>query len=611
MLLIMDNFEHLLDGAPLVGEILQAAPNVSILATSRERLNLNAETLFVLSGMDFPDWETPEDALKYSAVALFMQSARRVKSDFELKADDLVYVARICRFVQGLPLGILLAAASAGMLSVKEIAQEISENFDFLETEMRDVPERQRSIRAVFDYSWQLLNEQERDSFMRLSVFRGGFTREAAQVVASATLKTLMALMNKSLLRRDLDGRYQIHELLRQYGEQRLNKAGATSATQEAHATFYAHFLQERWEDLKGRRQVGALAEIDPEFENIRSAWQWLVEKRRGRELGEAASSLWYYLDVSTLPYDGVALFRQAIEMLRSRSLPNQEKWVIGHLLGRLAWFQAVIGLKEECEANANEALTILRGERRLEETIMTLHSIGYAGLTYAQYAETEKAAEEAFRIAQDGINEWVMRNALAYRGAGLFFTGKVAEGRNFTEKSLTLSLSAGDLLVVGYASIGLWFDAMQQHNFQDAEKFSRQSLQANETLHMRGKIAQSCIYLGASLARQDQEVEGKSYFYRGIKLSHDLGIARDTLAYMLTSIEDYFSQVNKPFAVELLAMMLSNPACDNTISGWTEKTIVVLKAELPAAAYETGSVSKSSHLSECRHSDPIPYNSS
>ncbi|HLY26015.1 MAG TPA: protein kinase, partial [Aggregatilineales bacterium] len=151
-LLILDNFEHVLDGVGIVSEILQAAPDMKIIATSRERLNLGGETVFVLGGMDFPAWETPEDALNYSAVKLFVQSARRARPGFELQAADLDYVARICRLVQGMPLGILLAAAWVGTLSLQEIADEITHSLDFLATEQRDMPERQRSLRAVFEY---------------------------------------------------------------------------------------------------------------------------------------------------------------------------------------------------------------------------------------------------------------------------------------------------------------------------------------------------------------------------------------------------------------------------------------------------------------------------
>ena len=164
LLLVMDNFEHLLPGVSRLSELLGAAPGLQILTTSRERLNLQGELVFHLEGMDFPDWETPGDALEYSAVKLFLQSARRLRPGFELQAGDLQYVARICRQVQGMPLGILLASAWIEMLSPSEIAAELSRGLDLLAGELRDLPERQRSLRAVFEYSWGCLGLTSRAS---------------------------------------------------------------------------------------------------------------------------------------------------------------------------------------------------------------------------------------------------------------------------------------------------------------------------------------------------------------------------------------------------------------------------------------------------------------
>jgi predicted ATPase len=194
MLLILDNFEHLLDGTGLVTQILQVAPGLKIVATSRERLKLRDEQLFHLSGIDFPTPKTLEAAAETSAVKLFVDSARRVQPDFTLESDDLAQIAEICRLVQGMPLAILLAAAWVELLTPAEIAAELGQSLDFLESEWQDVPNRHHSMRAVFDHSWGLLSEPERETFQQLSVFRGGFTRQAAQEVAGASLKNLRDL---------------------------------------------------------------------------------------------------------------------------------------------------------------------------------------------------------------------------------------------------------------------------------------------------------------------------------------------------------------------------------------------------------------------------------
>jgi predicted ATPase len=266
----------------LIDEILVAAPGVKILVTSRERLNLQGESLFRLEGFNFPDWNSPEAALEYSAVKLFAQSARYAQPEFELRVDDLHAVANICRRLEGLPLGIILAASWVEMIPVQNIEHEIASNLDFLETEARNIPERQRSIRAVFDYSWALLNDSERDSFMKVCVFRGGFSREAAQAVAGSNLRVLTALVNKSLLRRNpVSGRYTFHELLRQFAEQKLEVMGQIQAVRGAHSDYFLNFMYDHRDDLASHKPPTAGDDIEADMENVRTAWSYAIDMKR------------------------------------------------------------------------------------------------------------------------------------------------------------------------------------------------------------------------------------------------------------------------------------------------------------------------------------------
>ncbi|MFN2224989.1 MAG: ATP-binding protein, partial [Anaerolineae bacterium] len=187
MLLVIDNYEHLLDSVGVMADILRAAPGVTIVITSRIRLNLKGEHLFPVAGLAYPEDEAPEprEGGQYDAVTLFLAGARRVCPGFELAGHER-HVARICRLVQGMPLALLLAAAWVEMLPPAEIAGRILQGLDFLETGWRDVPDRHRSIRAVFDHSWHLLGEREAEVFQALSVFCGGFSRQAARQVAGA-----------------------------------------------------------------------------------------------------------------------------------------------------------------------------------------------------------------------------------------------------------------------------------------------------------------------------------------------------------------------------------------------------------------------------------------
>src|SRR5215216_379932 len=244
VLLVMDNFEHVLDGATFVQDILRAAPRVQILATSRAKLNLMGETIFNIEGLTVGESRLE----KNSAVQLFTQSARWTQPKFELNDALLPAVTRICRLVDGMPLAIVLAAAWIDTLSVDEISTEIETSLDMLETEKRDVPDRQRSVRAVIESSWNQVDVTAQNLLKRLSVFRGGFTRAAAQAAAGASLRGLAQLVDKTLLRRDPDtGRYSIHELLRQYAEEQLKlSTDEEQSAHEDHAKYFADFMKTR-----------------------------------------------------------------------------------------------------------------------------------------------------------------------------------------------------------------------------------------------------------------------------------------------------------------------------------------------------------------------------
>jgi predicted ATPase/DNA-binding CsgD family transcriptional regulator len=241
VLFLMDNFEHLLDSVQVVSGLLAAAPGARVLVTSRESLNLREEHLYNVGGLKFPSHEPITSAEAFSAVALFAERACRVCPDFSL-IDELPDLVRICQLVDGMPLALELAASWLKTLSCKEITAEIEQGPDILATPLRNVPERHRSMQAVFDHSWRLLREEERAVFRRLSVFRGGCTWEAAQAVAGADLRVLQGLVDKSFIRRDPhSGRYDIHELLRHMAN--FIWAVAEGSQSTTYTAYYAAFL--------------------------------------------------------------------------------------------------------------------------------------------------------------------------------------------------------------------------------------------------------------------------------------------------------------------------------------------------------------------------------
>jgi predicted ATPase/DNA-binding SARP family transcriptional activator len=303
LLLVVDNLEHLPAGVDLLVEILTAVPRVKLLVTSRERLYLQWEWMLEIQGLEYPENEETLPAREFSAVQLFAETARRMDAHFAVEADR-AQVIRICRLLEGSPLGIELAAAWVRALPCAEIAQQIERNLDLLVTASVDRPERHRSLRAAFEYSWNLLSLNERKAAKKLAVFQGSFRHEAAEKVTGAPLTLLFALVDKSLLRRSTSGRFEMHGLLRQFIIDKLNAGEFDEAlnttpidlTQTRMAQYYLTYA---------RRQQHDVAALDAEWPNLMAGIKtahalelWHVVLEYAATLQSAGFALGHFTDI-------------------------------------------------------------------------------------------------------------------------------------------------------------------------------------------------------------------------------------------------------------------------------------------------------------------------
>ncbi|UCC53061.1 MAG: tetratricopeptide repeat protein, partial [Anaerolineaceae bacterium] len=340
-------------------------------------------------------------------------------------------------------LGILLAAAWVELFSPEEIAAEINQSADFLATEMRDVPDRHRSIRAVFESTWNRLSEAEQKIFMRLSVFRGGFRREAAQAIANADLRTLIGLVNKSLLRRDpKSGRYEIHELLRQYAGEHLAAGNMEDEMLDAHCTYYTEFLEERLGRMLGPGQVTALDEIEADFENVRQAWRWAVTHQDYAAIDRASESLFVFSDMRSREHEGEELLRTARERLAPQ--PGEEPHPVwGRVL--LPWYDILLqskGQPEDVEEIKSQAKTALAFAQKHDDHLGMAHGLILLA-HFANPGEAIQMHEQALTLSprlDDSF--WVrIRIGFCYRALGEYqeairaFQQSFERGREIGEK--------------------------------------------------------------------------------------------------------------------------------------------------------------------------------
>jgi predicted ATPase/DNA-binding SARP family transcriptional activator len=583
MLLVLDNFEHLLAGSELVSQILQAAAGVKILITSRERLNLANETLWPISGLNFAKLASVDEALAYDAVRLFMQRARLVRPDFALRAEELPHLERILQAVWGMPLAIELAASWLNMLSMAEIASELSHSLDLLESELRDTPGRHRSMRLVFDRSWERLDAEQQVLFKTLAIFRGGFTREAARQVTGASLRMLAGLVNKSLLTSQPDtGRYELHELLRQYAlEQLASDPAAKAAAQQAHAAYYAAFMQQSWADLRSSQQQAALAELEQDIENIRGAWRYWLAERNSAELLKFMDSFWFVHEIRGWHHAGIALFAEAAAQPRPVPGDDAAMLVRGKALGYAGYYTGIVGNPERGWALSQAALAIIRPLEQPEALEYALLSAALNSVYLGDLNRLYEAAQEWGQIGQAIGDRWGTAMSFNFLTTALSGRQGLAEGREKIDLSLQIfGQEIGEYLGLTWAALVRGQLALRQGAYAEAKTFFERSLNAAQALNYRRTTQQSYDNLGDVAFYLGEVEQAERYFRLSLEVSEETGQTREMLGTLYDLARVWAAQGNQAEAVEVLAVVLHHPLSILPLFLRTEGTILREAAE-------------------------------
>jgi predicted ATPase/DNA-binding SARP family transcriptional activator len=500
LLLVLDSFEHLLSspegkhsGRDLVLDMVRAAPKLKLLVTSRERLNLQAEWLLTLHGLSYPPAEAGFGQETFEAVELFEQGARRVRPEFSLSAE-WPEVVRICRFLDGMPLGIELAATWVSMMPCAEIVQELSQGLDLLSTRLHDVPARHRSLEAVFSHSWHLLSEPERAIFKRLSVFRGGLDRQAAEQVAGASLTTLAALVNKSLLRVVSPGRYDMLEPLKQYAAAKLaetpagdkggqdrqfdDPASPLSQVRQLHARYYSSLAERGEQALKGPEQLVWLERMETEYDNLRTALRWTLagpgeDAASGLKLAGTLGLFWQmcshhwsegyrWLQAALENSDGSSAslrakallaagtllfhqwrFEQAAPFFHESLTLYRELEDNGGIADALSWLgRHAFRQKDYLEAATilEQSLVLYREESDQYGISMVLRNLGDCARLLEDYERANKLYEEGLALSRKIGNKRGASGVLNSLGELARLQGNLEQAKAFYEEDLSLT---------------------------------------------------------------------------------------------------------------------------------------------------------------------------
>jgi predicted ATPase/class 3 adenylate cyclase len=517
MLLIMDNYEHLLDGgAEIVTEILHSASGLKILATSRYRLHLPGETLFTLHGLSLPDMGA-EDAIHNASVELFQQSARRIRPDFEMTPENLPHIVQICRLVHGMPLGILLAAAWVSVISTAEIAEEIQQGLDILEAEGNELPERQRSVRAVFDQAWSMMAEDEQNVFMKTAVFRGGFTRDAGQKVAGAGLRQLQSLANKALLERSAsDGRYYVHELLRQYGEEKLQQSGHERQVRDAHCGYYLAYLAQQVAQLKGSEQLPTLNKIEGDFENIREAWENAVRHRAYDLVDRALEAMYLFCFLRSRLEDGKALFEKARQgMAPEAGEAPHPVWLASEIRFYSTTDSQLV--KERLEASLAQARE-RDDEMEMAYCLDTLATIAH----YVDQNPPQAIAfyEECAAIYRRLGEKYYLAQTVSKLGEAYQLMGQTDLTLKYVNEAYDLQRQIGDYIGESETLRALSMTAAQTGNYVEMVDFQEKAYAIQLQTDYRVGQATSNLYLGWFKFFEGLYEEGRDQVELGLELA-------------------------------------------------------------------------------------------
>jgi predicted ATPase/DNA-binding winged helix-turn-helix (wHTH) protein len=532
MLLILDNFEHVTAAAPLVSNLLMAAPNITLLVTSRAALHLSGEHEFQVPPLRLPDLESlppVSELLDCSAVALFAQRAMAAKSDFLLTDKNARAIAEICTRLDGLPLAIELAAARIKLLPPQAMLVRLESPFKLLTGGARDVPARQRTMRETIAWSYELLEKPEQSLFRRLSVFIGGFTLEAAEAACDALDDCgvdihdgVASLVDKSLLQQmeqvGGESRFVMLETIKEYGLECLKAEGEREIFRQRHASYFLQLAERAEPELGGTQQSLWIAALELEHDNFRAALQWALEERQAETAMRLAGALWWFWYLHGHYREGRAwLNKVLLEGSNQRTLPRC-KALIG--AGGLAFLQCEYSSSEKL---LNEGLKLARELWDHESIATSLQLLGSVAREQGAYYRAIKLHEGSLGIWRELDNKRGVARSLNYIGFASWLHGNFDKTAMVCEQALGLFRALGDKEGIVWSLLNLAAVMYYREEYEQAVLLCQESAKLSREIGYKEGIAWSLNIWGNVARRQEQFGPGKIMLRESLGLHYEL----------------------------------------------------------------------------------------
>jgi predicted ATPase/class 3 adenylate cyclase len=484
LLLLMDNFEQVLDATPLLEELLAAAPRLKVLTTSRAALRLYGEHEFPVPPLALPDPAyppPPERLTQYEAVRLFVERARAVKPDFSVTNENAPAVAEICVRLDGLPLAIELAAARTRLLPPRAMLAKLSSRLKLLTGGARNLPERQRTLRGAIEWSYELLSPEERTLFARLSVFAGGRTLEAIETICNPeteldTLDGLESLLEKSLLRQEEgpegEPRFVMLETIHEFAREKLEESREAEELRRLHAEYFLAMAEESEPHMTGPEQVVWLDRLEAEHDNLRAVLSWSLESgdiELGLKLASATNHYWIYRGHLS---EAARWLEQALE--RSEDVPEAVRAKALSSAGGLAIF---LGSHERTDTFLQEAAALYRKLGDDRGVANVLKSLGNSSADRSHWQRAEALYREALELGRDLKYEDLITDSLINLGWAALCQENYDQATVFCREALGLAQDNRDKGSVAAASLNLGWAELGKGDHAQAGALFRESL--------------------------------------------------------------------------------------------------------------------------------------
>jgi predicted ATPase/DNA-binding SARP family transcriptional activator len=523
-LLILDNCEHLLDSCvQLVTSLLTQCPNLKILATSREILNMNGEAVYYLPSLSIPEDDKllAEQLTEYESIQLFTERAALAQSSFALTQENAQTVVNICRRVDGIPLAIELASARVNILQVKEIWRQLNDSFLLLASDGRSILPRQQTLQASMDWSWGLLSEAERRFLQQLPVFAGGWTLESAQAVCGGNVLALTSsLVKKSLITVDQksegDTRYRFHEIVRQYMREKLIESGEEENIRTRHLKYFLKLSKQIETELIGSRQIEWFARTNDELNNMRASLEYAAQKNvveAGLHISGRLRHYWIGFDM----HEGIRWLTEFIQKPDSNAYPRPR----AKALLAQGWLLVLLLKIGEARAVAQECLALYRAcqdQHGEIDGLLVLAHITFASSNINQSMELVQQALKLSRSLGDRYREAEALNRLVQYGPDI--TRSLA----YFEQAISLNRQIKNWMGLASTLDHAGERAVKNSNLQMAEKYAKEAMSLFRQLKHRGGLSNVMQTFGRiAFARGDLE-QAHASLRESIEIGQEIG---------------------------------------------------------------------------------------